>query len=495
MNDLAPRTVGQPEASLLDNLPAVLWQYAPELDLFLYVNAGAERVTGYPRSRWLTEKGFWGSIIHPDDRAVALKVCAAAVKKLLNHVLDYRVVTASGRVIWVHDVATVRGSDPVRLNGMMMDVTVQHEAEALRHAHEASFASFLDNSPEMSMVIENDLVVYANAAAGAALGYPDDQLIGVSFPSLIDSSQRVLMADAFARMLSGQKIATNLPVKVRTKDGHTFDAEACGSTVFWSNRLAVVVVAHRDEARRKELEHQLLRADRMIALGTLTASVAHELNNPLTVILANLDFAVVYLEGDKSPALVELRSALEEATESARRAQQIIGEVSALSRESDESLVPLELGRVLAVALKLVQASLRDRAQLSSSVAPAPVVMANKGRLLQVLINLLVNAGQSIAPGSPAQNQVHASIGTDANGWARVEIADTGAGIPASLSVRVFEPFFTTKPVGEGIGLGLYISKEIVEASGGRLEALAREGGGTILRISLPPADGWVKKA
>jgi two-component system, cell cycle sensor histidine kinase and response regulator CckA len=478
----------EPSTSILDSIPAILWVYAPELELFLYVNDAAERITGYPKERWLREPGFWSSIIHPDDRTATLKDCRSATRKLVDHTLDYRIVAASGASIWMHDVATVRKSDPVRLNGMMIDVTAQHDAAETGRAHEASFAAFLEHSPEMALIVEGGRVAYANAAATAKLGFNEDELIGRPFASLVEAGEREQVAAKLARMFVGERVETPLVMGARTKEGRPFEAEAYGDTVLWGGRRAVVIVARRDEVRRKELELKLVQADRMIALGTLAASVVHELSSPVANILLNLDFAVLELGRADPPALGELRGVLEESQKSAEHARQIIRDIRSLGQAGDQAVTLLDVRSVLATAQRMVRMNLLDRARLVSALGPTPLVLANEGRLLQVFINLLVNAAQAIPPGNAEANEVRTSAGTDATGSLWIEIADTGSGVPVALRERIFDPFFTTKAAGEGTGLGLYISKRIVQSLGGRIELLPREPHGTVVRISLPAA-------
>ena len=490
MNDFLGSSPGreQPSSSVLDGIPAILWVYAPELDLFLYVNDGAERITGYPRERWLREPGFWSSIIHPDDRTATLKDCRSATRKLVDHVLDYRIVAASGASIWIHDVATMRKSDPVRLNGMMIDVTAQHDAAETRRAHEASFAAFLEHSPDPALIVEGGRVAYANAAAAAQLGFVEDELIGRPFASLVDAVQREQVEKTLARMFEGERVPAPILMRVRTKDGRPFEAEAYDDPVLWGGRLAVVIVARRDEVRRKELELKLVQADRMIALGTLAASVVHELSSPVANILLNLDFAVLELGRAEPHGLGELRAVLEESQKSAEHARQIIRDIRSLGQAGDQAVALLDVSSVLATAQRMVRMNLLDRARMVTALGPTPLVLANEGRLLQVFINLLVNAAQAIPAGDPDKNEVRTSAGTDATGSLWIEIADTGTGVPAVLRERIFDPFFTTKAAGEGTGLGLYISRRIVQSLGGRIELFPREPHGTVVRISLPAA-------
>src|SRR6185369_5616771 len=129
---------------------------------------------------------------------------------------------------------------------------------------------------------------------------------------------------------------------------------------------------------------------------------------------------------------------------------------------------------------------IRHRASLVKALAPAPLVEANESRLGQVFLNLLINAAQAIPDGAADRHRIRVSTGTDAAGRAVVEIADTGAGIPAESLGRIFEPFYTTKPVGVGTGLGLSICRNLVQAIGGEISVESTPAVGSTFRVTLP---------
>jgi CheY-like chemotaxis protein len=139
-------------------------------------------------------------------------------------------------------------------------------------------------------------------------------------------------------------------------------------------------------------------------------------------------------------------------------------------------------------AVNLAQNEIRHRARLVIQLDPVPTVLSSEGQLGQVFVNLLVNAGQAIPEGQPSLHQVRIVTRVDPEGWAVVEVSDTGAGIPAALRARIFEPFFTTKPVGTGTGLGLSICHGIVTSLGGEIEVESEPLQGTTFRVRLPPA-------
>jgi signal transduction histidine kinase len=246
-------------------------------------------------------------------------------------------------------------------------------------------------------------------------------------------------------------------------------------------------------ARAAKSERSARIAERMAAVGTLAAGVAHELNNPLAFVSSNVEFAVRELKGLEPgtlpPELAEdLLSAMEDANDGTRRLREIVGDLKTFSRADSGPPREVDPRAVLKTALNLSRASIKHRARIETELEDVPTVLAEEGRLAQVLVNLLVNAGQAIPEGENAENVITAASRTRPDGWAELEVRDTGCGIPQEDLARIFDPFFTTKPVGVGTGLGLSICHGIIEAAGGRMEVESAVGVGTRFRVLLPPA-------
>ena len=244
---------------------------------------------------------------------------------------------------------------------------------------------------------------------------------------------------------------------------------------------------------RKLEPSRTAEVERMAALGTLAAGVAHEINNPLTYVLLHLAHALRVLPGlatEQNRTQIEtLEQLLQGALEGSERIRGITGSIRSFSRGDDLARTPIDVHPALEAALRFTDHELRHRATLRKDLHEAPLVLANESMLGQVLLNIITNAFQCFDGSDASRNEIRVTTGTDPKGWAFVAIADTGPGIPATALGRVFEPFFTTKPQGKGTGLGLSISRGIIAALGGNIEVSTAEGCGTTFRIELPPAD------
>jgi PAS domain S-box-containing protein len=267
----------------------------------------------------------------------------------------------------------------------------------------------------------------------------------------------------------------------------------------------VVYAAARDvtEQRRSEdalreskaheavLQRQLVFADRMASVGTLAAGAAHEINNPLAYVTANLTTMLEELAvlGATAPApqLTDLIRLASEARAGAEKIRTIVRGLKTFSRTEERRTV-LELPQVLDLAVTMTCNEIETRALLVKDYGPTPLVEADDSRLGQVFINLLVNAAQAIPPGNLESHEIRIVTSTDAAGCAVIEIRDSGPGIPPEILDRVFDPFFTTKPVGIGTGLGLSICHNIVTSLGGTLSATSEPSRGATFQVVLPAA-------
>ncbi len=250
----------------------------------------------------------------------------------------------------------------------------------------------------------------------------------------------------------------------------------------------------QDVTEQQQLKARAELNDRLASVGTLAAGVAHEANNPLAYVIANLRAAHEMVQ-DCAAALApdvtrELLETIAEAREGADRVRLIIRDLYSFVRSEEEPMSPIELGPVVKRALTLSKQALGTGITVNTELAPAHAV-GSGARLGQVVINLLVNAAQAMPPGrSAAENKISVRTGALPDGRAFLEVADTGAGMTPEVQRRIFEPFYTTKPIGKGMGLGLSLCHGIVRAHGGELTVTSTPGQGSCFRLVLPaPAE------
>ncbi len=284
--------------------------------------------------------------------------------------------------------------------------------------------------------------------------------------------ERVDGAELFLRHTTGP------PAWIRVDARPLFDADG---------RIIGAVAVSRDVTREKSERERLAVSERLVSVGMVAAGVAHEVNNPLTVVLANLDLAMrAASEGPSTEASEVLSTALRDAREAAERVRHIAMDLRTLSRADDDARAPVDLHGTLDTALRLARHEMAARAHVVVSYGETPPLRGNAARLGQVLLNLLVNAAQAIGAGHVDANVIEVTVGTT-DGMAFIDVRDTGGGIPAAVRARLFTPFATTK--AGGTGLGLAICDQIVRAHGGRIVVDSEPGRGTTFRVLLPAAE------
>jgi signal transduction histidine kinase/CheY-like chemotaxis protein len=234
----------------------------------------------------------------------------------------------------------------------------------------------------------------------------------------------------------------------------------------------------QDITESRELAARLAFSDRMISIGTLAGGVAHEINNPLATISANLELLGRRIE---DATIVDSR-------ESVERIRKIVRGLMAFSRADEDRRDVLQVEHVLELAIAMTANELRHKARLVVRYGTTPAIHASESRLGHVFVNLLINAADAIAEGAVDRNSIRVSTRVDDAGCVVVEIRDTGSGIARNIQGRIFDPFFTTKPVGKGTGLGLSICHGIVRSLGGRITFTSEPGAGASFKVSLPPS-------
>jgi signal transduction histidine kinase len=240
-----------------------------------------------------------------------------------------------------------------------------------------------------------------------------------------------------------------------------------------------------DQARLAQVERELARATHAATVGVVTASIAHEVKNPLAAVVTNAEAALRWLRRPQ-PDLAEAQAAIGAAVADALRARDVVDRTRLLLSNAPLAPVTLDIAEAIRNSALLVDSELRAAgAVLVIRPEPdTPRVLADLSRLRQIVTNLLVNAAQAMA-GMPEPRDILVRAAR-ADGWVRIEISDTGTGIAAERLGRIFEPFFTTKEAG--IGVGLAICRACVEAHGGRIWASNAQGGGAVIHFTLPAA-------
>ena len=423
-------------------------------------------------------------LIHPDDAA---RMAANYLRVLENPGVPmparYRMRHKDGSFRWIHGVAKNLLDEP-SVGAVVVnehDDTERTTAEEALRASERRFRTLIEGGPDAIGVLAGGRAVYANPRLGSMLGYDvvEAQMRTAEF---VDPDERGEMKARVALIMAGEKLAPRVFTLLRGS-GERLRAEVTQLPIDWEGEPALLSV-FRDVTEREHIDARLMLADRVASIGTLAAGVAHEINNPLAYVLANLTYAREQAEAQ--PALGELAEALREAQVGAERVRGIVRDLKTLSRPDEGKSGMVDVHRALDMSVSMAWNEIRHRARLVKDYAlDLPQVTGNEGRLGQVFLNLLINAAHSIREGSADSNEIRVTTRAE-GGRVIVEVRDTGSGIAREHKKRLFDPFFTTKPQGVGTGLGLSICHTIVTGLGGEIGFESEPGKGTIFRVALP---------
>lgn len=270
--------------------------------------------------------------------------------------------------------------------------------------------------------------------------------------------------------------------------------------------LRYAMTRKQSETLRQRLEH----TDRLASLGQLAAGIAHEINNPLAFIMANLtlerehfeafaelcdalevqaktdsNIATMLEAADHKRRLSELDEILTDNYEGAERIRTIVRDLRSFARSETDQLTQVDLNETVMTACNITRNEVRHHARLLTSLSDLPPMLGDQARLCQVVVNLLVNAAQAIPEGQADNNEIEITTGVSGNGIV-MRVRDTGSGIPEEQLSRIFEPFFTTKSRDAGTGLGLSLCAETIQRHGGSIDVASQIGQGTTIEVRLP---------
>jgi PAS domain S-box-containing protein len=478
----------------LDTIPALAWSMLPDGSV-TYLNR-----------RWLDYAGLaaeaavhwdWRSALHPADAAAAEARLAAMLSSSEPGEFEARLRRADGTFRWfLLRAAPHRDADGETRcwYATAMDIEDRRRVEdSLRRAQEQlADAQRLTSIGSFTVdLATHELTLSAEAARIA--GYPAD-----GRPTFEDALTRWHGDDVgairhqFEALLNGASGFEHVG-RLVWPDGTVRHVKAVGYRGADAADATEVVGALVDITEAKHAEEALAQAQaelahvtRLTTLGELTASIAHEVNQPLAAIVTNGEAGLRWLTRSV-PDLDEVKAAMERMVADGRRASEVVWRLRAMSRKGAARHQPVALHDVVEETVLLVRREVeRRRVTLSLDLPPdIPAVNGDPIQLQQVLINLLVNAMQAMASVEGGPRELRVGVGRGEPGWLAVIVGDTGPGLSADGAARLFDPFYSTKT--DGMGMGLSICRSIVEAHGGRISAANRsEGRGAEFRFTLP---------
>jgi two-component system sensor kinase FixL len=445
--------------------------------------------------------GLFLSLLEPGDRERTEQAIKRVNEIGGNVDLAFRIGGNAGSGHWIRARGGLVRDDsgaPRHISGIVLDIDEEKQLEEALRTRESHLRSILDTVPDAMIVINGyGVVQFFSTAAERLFGYAEQEAIGKNVSELMPMPDRARHDGYLARYRStGERhiIGIGRIVTGMRRDGTTFPMHLSigemqsGGVPYFTGFVRDLTEHQQTQARLQQLQSELVHISRLSAMGEMASALAHELNQPLSAISNYMKGSRRLLADSVDPNAPKIESAMDRAAEQALRAGQIIRRLrDFVSRGESEKRVE-SLSKLIEEAGALGLSGARDQnIQLRFNLNPEfDLVLADRVQIQQVLVNLFRNALEAMAQ-SRQRELVVANAG-DADDMIEVAVSDTGSGFHDDVLSNLFQTFFTTKETGMGVGLS--ISRSIIEAHGGRMWAESNASGGATFRFTLPAAAG-----
>jgi PAS domain S-box-containing protein len=500
----AEARVGQAETELrlaLDTIPALAWSAGPDGSAD-FVNRGWIEYTSLSLED--TKGSGWSSRMHPDDRDKFVDKFLKAVAAGTPYEDEGRIRRADGQYRWF----LVRGTpfrdesgNIVRWYGTCTDIEDRRRAEEALRDSEKRFRDFSEASADWYWETGPDHRFTFVPVERPE--FPDvenrDQIGLARWEIAADFETEPAKWEEHIGVLNSHKPFRNFIYQLRLKDGTTMYAavsgiprfDSCGRFLGYRGGacdVTAMVRANQLETSLRQAQVELAHITRLTTLGELTASIAHEVNQPLAGVVGNGAACLRWLSKDPPEFYGEVRASVEAMISDANRASMIIAKIRALAKNSSPQMAPIDINEVVKDAVALVRHELDDHdvALRQELTAYGATVMADRTQLQQVIINLIMNSIDAMEDIAERRREIVVQSNLSENRQITLTVRDSGVGVDPGQIEKLFQPFFTTKP--KGLGMGLSISRSIIEAHDGNLIMSSDGRTGTTVQVILPLA-------
>ncbi|HEU5257739.1 MAG TPA: PAS domain S-box protein, partial [Vicinamibacterales bacterium] len=473
------------------------WAWDARTEKMLYCSDELFRMFALDPEEDLPSEKIWDRLV-PEDRNRVRQVCSEAVRARSAFAEEYRAVLPDGKMKHIHVTGHPildEAGKVFEYVGTNVDVTERKRMEEELRGSEARFRTFVDHATDAFILHgEDGTILDVNRHACESLGYSRDELVGVALTAFDPRADTAHMQLIGERLASGEVVT--FETRYRRKDGTQFPAEVRVREFRQdSRRLAISFVrditererTQQERERLRQLEADLARMNRVSIMGELAASLAHEIKQPMAAAVLNARTCARWLRRDV-PDLSEAVDAASKMVDDVTRAAAIIDRVRSLYRRDAPQSESVDLNEVVReMASLLGEAGARSSVSIRTELDPGlPPITADRVQLQQVLMNLMLNGVEAMRDRG---DELTVTSGRTEDGEFLISVRDCGVGLSPHENERIFETFFTTKP--QGTGMGLSISRRIIEAHGGRLWASANVPSGAIFQFTVPaPQDG-----
>ncbi|SMC23057.1 PAS domain S-box-containing protein [Desulfacinum hydrothermale DSM 13146] len=387
-------------------------------------------------------------------------------------------------------------ASPIRLEGRLVgiyaayrDIRRRKEAERALREMDAKYRSIVDHSNDAIFVLQDGFFRFWNPRFRLWAGYTDEEISQLPAERFVHPEDRSFVFEYHRRRLAGEPhVPSSYRFRALTKDGSVLWIHINAIVVDWDGRPATINFA-RDFTREKELESQLMQAQKMEAVGTLAGGIAHDFNNLLQSIQGYTELMLLNKDPDHPD-----RRRIQRILEGVQRGSELARQILTFSRKLESNPKPLNLNEEILKLKPLLDRTIPKMFEIRLDLDPqAPTIQADAPQIAQMVMNLVVNAKDVMPEGGRLIIATQAVLETSQlppslkpGKYVQLSVEDTGPGIPLEVQDKIFEPFFTTKPVGRGTGLGLAMVYGIVQNHGGTIFCDSEPGRGARFRIYFP---------
>ncbi|MFW6130153.1 MAG: PAS domain S-box protein [Atribacterota bacterium] len=360
------------------------------------------------------------------------------------------------------------------------DITDRKETERACWESESKYSSLVNRAVDGVSIVQDGVIKFTNPGAEKIIGYKTKDLIGMPIKNLLHPDDKKRVLEMYKGRMEGKNLPSRYEAKFIKKNGKVMDVEISGALIEYQGRPADMVIV-RDITQRKRTQEELIQANKLASIGRLAAGVAHQINNPLSALYAEVQWLI-----ERSKKDSELTNSLEFIEDVTERISKIISNLLTFSRDvSDGKLDFYNVNSIIKSCIKLLERRFsKSNIKVEKSLQEdLPNIKINKGGLEQVFLNILHNSVDAMTEGGKIEIITRKETKRD---FIEIVIKDTGKGIPEKNLSEIFDPFFSTKPSNIGTGLGLSVVHGIIKRFGGNVGARSTVNKGTEISISLP---------
>jgi PAS domain S-box-containing protein len=434
--------------------------------------------------------------VHPQDRALAQHTVERASQEAKDYEHEYRLLMPDGSVKYLYIVAHALSeeSGSIEFVGAAMDVTAAKQAEEKLRQSEAELRQLIDAIPQQVLVFDaNWNPLFANRRDLEYTGLTLEEAQSKDVLARIFHPDDLKKLEALRQRMFSENAPSEMEARIRGKDGQyrwflirdnpLRDEE--GRILRWYGTRTDIEDRKRAEETLRQAQTELAHVTRIMTLGELAASIAHEVNQPLSGVVVNANACLRWMAGD-SPNLKEAREAVGRIVRDGKRAGGVIARIRALATKTAPTKERLDMNETIWEVVDLARDEVRQnrvtlRTELADDLSP---VLGDRVQLQQVVLNLVMNGIEAMGSVEERPRELTVRTQNDDAGQVRVTVQDSGTGLDPQSLERIFDAFYTTKR--GGMGMGLAISRSIIQNHGGRLWAVANDGPGVSVQFTIP---------